>query len=79
LALVEALLLAGLELLLLRLLLLLLLLLVGKEVPKAKTIEKWISESAMNSCKRCNGLIFMKILLPYLHEKMSFNNAVFPS
>jgi hypothetical protein len=49
LALVEALLLASLELLLLRLLLLLLLLLVGKEVPKVKTIEKWQSESAMNS------------------------------
>jgi hypothetical protein len=51
LALVEALLLASLELLLLRLLLLLLLL-VGKEVPKAKTNEKWQSESTANSYKR---------------------------
>jgi hypothetical protein len=76
LALVEALLLASLELLLLRLLLLLLLLLVGKEVPTAKTIKKWQSKSAMNCCKRCNGLTFLKISLLNLHEKMSFKNAV---
>jgi hypothetical protein len=59
LALVEALLLACLELLLLRLLLLLLL--IGKEVPKAKTIKKWKSESTMNCCKKCNGLTFLNL------------------
>jgi hypothetical protein len=77
LALVEALLLASLKLLLLWLLLLLLL--IGKEVPKAKTIEKWQSESAMNSFKRCNGLTFLKLFVLNLHVKMSFKNAFFPS
>jgi hypothetical protein len=68
LALVEALLLASLELLLLRLLLLLLLL-IGKEVSGVKTIKKWQSESAMNSCKRCNGLTFSKFVSALFAQK----------
>ncbi len=47
--------------------------------PWSKTNEQWQSESAMNSCKRCNGLTFLKLLVLNLHEKMRFKNAVFPS
>jgi hypothetical protein len=75
LALVEALLLASLELLLLRLLLLLLL--VGKEVPKAKTIEKWQSESAMNSCKGVTDSLFLNSLVLFLHKNMRFERTLF--
>jgi hypothetical protein len=78
LALVEALLLASLELLLLWLLLLLLLLLIGKEVPKAKTIEKLQSESAMNSCKKkFNGLTFSKFVSAFLAKNMKFERTLF--
>jgi hypothetical protein len=31
----------------------------------------------MNSCERCNGLTFLKLLMLNLHENINFKNAVF--